>query len=526
MKIPSHLFKSRHGVYYYRLQYSVNSKRYERRISLKTKSPVFAKSLSVKISAIILQKQSQGYDMTKFLDPNDPNSWDDFLGTDSSKLRKFDIDLGNGVVIRNINSDDDVTRVGMLLKDQGFNKSIETIENSASKSENQDITKENFAGRTLDEMIALYATSRSEKVVSKTMYEYSNYQRKFSEFIHKRKNSKSYPIAKITQEDVAYYINHLQSITKSTKNKATGEVTTKRAISDRTIQFKYLASLGTLFELAQTFGSYPKGAESIPTRGHKVFTKRDLKSKKSSDNYHPFTDNELAKIFDCSTFKAQKRPVDFWLPLLGLFTGARISELCQLALNDILEIDNIWSISINDDDYKHLKSPAAKRIIPIHPKLIELGFIDYWMDAKEIDATLLFPYLKPDSYGDYSGTPGGRFGKYLDSLQITDRYKTFHSFRKTVNIMLQQKNITEEVRCGFMGHEYESTNSTVYGDDYKVSFFQKYVIPSIDYPGVSFQNLKYQRGDFMPKLTQLMKVKRSFQLNKFNKNVNRMKQQK
>lgn len=524
MKIPTHLFKSRHGVYYYRLQFNQNSRRYERRISLNTKSPIVAKSLSVKISAIILHKQSQGFDMAKFIDPNDPSSWDDVLGTDSSKNRKFDIDLGNGVVIRNINTDDDVTRVGMLLKDHGFNKSSDTNQTSSGNTESYDSSKQINAGRTLDEMISLYATSRSEKVVSKTLYEYSNYQRKFAEFIHKRKNSKAYPISKITEEDVAYYINHLRSITKPTKNKVTGEVTTTRAISDRTIQFKYLASLGTLFELAQTFGSYPKGADSIPTHGHKVFTKRDLKSKKSNDNYHPFTDNELAKIFDSSTFRAQKKPVDFWLPLLGLFTGARISELCQLALNDISQIDGLWSISINDYDYKHLKSPAAKRVIPIHPQLIELGFIDYWMDAKEIDATLLFPYLVPDSYGDYSGTPGDRFGKYLDLLQIIHRYKTFHSFRKTVNVMLQHKNVTEEVRCGFIGHEYETTNSTVYGADYMVRFFQEHVIPLIDYPSVSFQNLKYQRGDFMPQLLQLMKVKRSFQLNRFNKDVNRIKQ--
>lgn len=74
MKIPTHLFKSRHGVYYYYLQFNQNSKRFERRMSLKTKSPVVAKALSVKISAIILHKQSQGFDMTKFLDPNNPST--------------------------------------------------------------------------------------------------------------------------------------------------------------------------------------------------------------------------------------------------------------------------------------------------------------------------------------------------------------------------------------------------------------------------------------------------------------------
>ena len=37
----------------------------------------------------------------------------------------------------------------------------------------------------------------------------------------------------------------------------------------------------------------------------------------------------------------------FWLPLLGLYTGARLSELCQLRLGDIREELGVWVISIS-----------------------------------------------------------------------------------------------------------------------------------------------------------------------------------
>jgi integrase len=51
-----------------------------------------------------------------------------------------------------------------------------------------------------------------------------------------------------------------------------------------------------------------------------------------------------------------KNSSQYWIPLLGFFTGARLNELCQLHLCDIKEIDNVWILDINEEDSKKIKN--------------------------------------------------------------------------------------------------------------------------------------------------------------------------
>ena len=53
----------------------------------------------------------------------------------------------------------------------------------------------------------------------------------------------------------------------------------------------------------------------------------------------PFTDGELTSIFSCRYFwqPAYNLPHQYWTPVIGLFTGARLSEICQLSTGDIKE---------------------------------------------------------------------------------------------------------------------------------------------------------------------------------------------
>ena len=44
------------------------------------------------------------------------------------------------------------------------------------------------------------------------------------------------------------------------------------------------------------------------------------------------------------------RRIRFWLPLIALFTGARINEICQLHTDDVQEKNGILFISINEED--------------------------------------------------------------------------------------------------------------------------------------------------------------------------------
>ena len=62
-------------------------------------------------------------------------------------------------------------------------------------------------------------------------------------------------------------------------------------------------------------------------------------------------EQDLKRIFNLRKLKSESidknKPAYYWVPLLGLYTGARLNEICQLYVNDIKEIDKIWCIDIN-----------------------------------------------------------------------------------------------------------------------------------------------------------------------------------
>ncbi|MEO6563832.1 MAG: DUF6538 domain-containing protein [Nitrosospira sp.] len=93
----------------------------------------------------------------------------------------------------------------------------------------------------------------------------------------------------------------------------------------------------------------------------------------------------------------------FWLPHVGLYTGARVNEICQL--NPQIDIfqdsdSGLWCLWINEkteSDARIRKSVKTgdSRKVPIHKKLIELGFLEYVNRVKSEGAKLLFPKWKP-----------------------------------------------------------------------------------------------------------------------------------
>jgi len=169
----------------------------------------------------------------------------------------------------------------------------------------------------------------------------------------------------------------------------------------------------------------------------------------------PFTDDELTGIFSCRYFwqPAYNLPHQYWTPVIGLFTGARLSEICQLTTGDIKEYaPGAWQISFNDDEdgeddddgsrrksNKRLKNKSSRRVIPVHPQLVELGLIDYWKKRKkEGDVNLLgVEAAEKDGYGK---VPGDFFRNRLlrEYVGINSETKVFHSFRYTFITRLRQ----------------------------------------------------------------------------------------
>ena len=139
----------------------------------------------------------------------------------------------------------------------------------------------------------------------------------------------------------------------------------------------------------------------------------------------------------------------YWIPLLALFTGARLSEICQLEVCNIRFIEGVAVIEITDrGENQNVKSVAGHRIIPIHSKLVQLGFLEF---AQSRPGTLLW-----DKLPMRNGRAGGFFSQYFADLRKNLGIPpdvVFHSFRHNFRSILVEQSISEVVIDRILGHE-------------------------------------------------------------------------
>ena len=195
-----------------------------------------------------------------------------------------------------------------------------------------------------------------------------------------------------------------------------------------------------------------------------------------------FINSDYKALFSTPIFQNGefKHPYYYWLPLLGLFTGARIDELCQLYLDDIYQKDDLWVIDFNYNLDKKLKTSSSKRIIPMHSRLIKWGLVEYAADLRKKGKVRLFPELKKGRDG-YSQAASKWFSRYRISCGVTDDRKTFHSFRHTVDNDLKQRKEIVSIIKAVLGHLDDDMTTGLYGMAYEPSTLVS-VIESLDFP--------------------------------------------
>lgn len=178
-----------------------------------------------------------------------------------------------------------------------------------------------------------------------------------------------------------------------------------------------------------------------------------------------YSDDDLKRLFATEVFtgkEAVDRPECFFLPLLALYSGARLNELAQLYSEDIQEIDGIYCININDNGDKVLKNPGSRRIIPIHPMILRIGFADYVAAIR----ILKFPrlWMNLSSREDNYGKKFSSFFQRLNRKYVTDNpRKVFHSFRHGFANALKQNAVRSEVISELLGHAHGSITLDRYG---------------------------------------------------------------
>ncbi|CAH8189277.1 tyrosine-type recombinase/integrase [Vibrio aestuarianus] len=184
------------------------------------------------------------------------------------------------------------------------------------------------------------------------------------------------------------------------------------------------------------------------------------KSNKASTQRRRWKAAELKRLFSSRAYQEQGEQFD-WITKLQMHQGCRPSEACQLRIKEI-KLGNTPCIHFSEDaENQHLKNAASNRIVPIHKKLLQSGFLDYVSQRKQQGAIQLFDLIPRGDDLDWSKDYRDAFGDVLDACHFkAGQRPTAYSFRHTVVDELQKADIEEHVVAQIVGHKH---NTMTYG---------------------------------------------------------------
>jgi len=227
-----------------------------------------------------------------------------------------------------------------------------------------------------------------------------------------------------------------------------------------------------------------------------------------------FSGEELLLLFKHVEFTSQRGKFEnkkraeakFWVPLLCLFHGVRVNEVCQLLTSDIKEEEGIPYLHIHLHDegsvkVKSLKTKASLRKIPIHDKLLEIGFLSF-VEAQTADECIcLFPELTANTNGSKSSKVSKWFirtlrGKALPDLEVAtlgNGDKTLKSMRHLFARKIRDAGVPSEIRFalgGWTRKERQNAESG-YGKGYSLPVLKE-ALDRLDYSAIDFSILLNQ----------------------------------
>ena len=225
---------------------------------------------------------------------------------------------------------------------------------------------------------------------------------------------------------------------------------------------RYITQIGTLYAAARTHG-YANCVMPDLT----ALREKDLRPDKEKSER--FDVRDILRMIALEPWRSASASVTaslYWIVLLALYTGARLSEIAGLEIQDI-EIGAEY-INIRFNARRRLKNTEAIRKIPIHSELIRLGFLRFVAARlrQGSRSDLLFSDMIKRTSGDFTHKPfTGPFYRLLPSAvpNAKQQKKSLRSFRSLVNTLYIEHSVIDAVRETIMGH----TPATVNGRNYK-----------------------------------------------------------
>lgn len=242
-------------------------------------------------------------------------------------------------------------------------------------------------------------------------------------------------------------------------------------LSDKTIFDGYIPALRKLLNFAIDEGiiendpvtRLPKRTGASVTARHRIFQTHEL----TALFQHPCFTGCTAKERPNSPGTLRRDDEYHWAPIIALFTGARASEIAQLTVQRCVIDAPIPHVEIAALEGGSLKSGSAYRLIPIHPKLVAAGFIEFVKRQHEHGVDRLFPTWER-SRNPAQMFSSARVVRNFNEVVVPacmDRtpLPTFHTLRANFKTQLVIGKVPVQYQNALMGHAQSGEDPSYMG---------------------------------------------------------------
>ena len=236
------------------------------------------------------------------------------------------------------------------------------------------------------------------------------------------------------------------------------------------------ATQNKYFIMLRTFLNWCEAEELIDkVPGANVKVVSQGKHKSGEIEVRPYSTEQLQTIFSSPAFQGCKSPnrravpgpvrikdANYWIPIVGHFTGMRLGEIVQLLATDVRQQNEVLYFDVNtlDDSDKKLKTQSSRRKVPLPQKLLDLGFQEFVDQKRSNNTTRLFDEIECGADGYYSSTFSKWWTRYTRSVGAYHEQTRFHSFRHGFKDALMAAEVPEVFAKALMGHSDNSVHAS------------------------------------------------------------------
>lgn len=232
-------------------------------------------------------------------------------------------------------------------------------------------------------------------------------------------------------------------------------------MSPRTVNDNDLAALRSVLGWAVTNKKVPANvAADIKVGGVKKEKRRGFRDEEAKALLRA----ALAVRVDGQEYEETTRALR-WAPWLMAYTGARVGEVGQLRKEDVALViedgEEHWSITITPE--AGTVKGGKSRQVPLHPHLVEMGFVQTVQRAAEGHL-----FLRPNTKtGDVLGPLQGVKNRLAEAARavVPDKgVSPNHGWRHWFITRCRKEGVSQELRRMITGHSGEGVDEQDYGE--------------------------------------------------------------